>query len=183
MSLTIKTPPDGLKPFTLAEAKAHLRVDDSDSDSLIASQIGQARSEAEAFLAATIIETVYLYTLDGFPREIILPTGPVFTDGVVAITYVDSAGDTQTLAVADYQVSYGEVCRIRPAYSKTWPATRPQMDAVTVEYKAGWADSADVPAAIKSAVAMILGHLYEHRQLSEMPTGAWQRLMPFTRFA
>lgn len=186
MSLILKTAPAAFRPLTLAEAKAHLRVDHSDEDVVIERMISDARSACEAYLQALIAEATYLYSMDGFPGEIVLPNGPVFSGGIVAITYVDDGGTTRTLDAGNYQASFGQVCRIRPAYGKTWPSTRPQMDAAVVEYKAGWSDMTLVPSAIRSAVAMMLGHLFENREAAlggELPAGVRAQLSPFIRYA
>lgn len=187
MSLRVKTQPSAAV-MTLAEAKSQLWVDYSDSDDLISAYINRACSAAETFMAATIMETVYVLTMDAFPSTIVLPIGPVFASGVVAITYVDNSGDTQTLASTEYQLSPGEVARIRPAYGKTWPSTQPQMDAVSIEFKAGYSAAESVPPAIRQAVAMQVAHYFANREavapnMSELPLGARNLLTPFINFA
>lgn len=182
MPLTIKTAPVD-EPLTTADAKAHLRVDHDDENAVIDEYVKAARSAVEAFLKGPLLPTVFRYTLDGFPAEICLPVGPVLAAAEVAIAYVDTAGASRTLATDDYQVSTGEKTRIRPAYSKTWPTTRPQFDAVTVTFTAGHAAAADIPPAVMGALRMTLGHFYEEREVGEMPLGARNLAMPFVRWS
>lgn len=162
MSLTITTPPAS-EPETLEQAKRHLNVDDTDSDTLIVGHISSARSACESFLRATLMETVYSYTLDCFPSQIVLPQGPVLTTTGLSISYVDTAGVTQTLATSSYKVSLGDICRIRPAWGMSWPATRNEMDAVTIAFKAGYADASGIPPAVLNAFRMTLHDFFEHR--------------------
>ena len=178
MPLSITTAPND-EPITQAEAKAHIRIDHADEDGVIDTMRYAARSAVETFLQSALLPTVYNYTLDGFPPEITLPIGPVLQAGDVAIAYVDDAGATKTLAATEYQVSPGNVTRIRPAYSKTWPTTRRQFDAVTVTFTAGNADAASIPKAIKAALLLTFGDFYEKREAGEIPIGARNLLMPF----
>lgn len=187
MSLTITTPPAS-EPLTLEEAKLHVREDSSDNDDLITALISSARSACESFLRSSIMEAVYSLTLDGFPPEIILPQGPVLTATGLSISYVDTAGASTTLSASDYKVSLGDVCRIRPAWGKSWPATRNEMDAVTVAFKAGYSAASSIPPAVMSAIRMTLFDLYEHRgnladtqDGREMPIAARNLMTPFVR--
>jgi uncharacterized phiE125 gp8 family phage protein len=187
--LDLVTPPAS-EPITLAEAKAHLRVDHADEDTLIEAYIAGARSSVEAVLKASLLETVWQYRIDGgFPREIRLPIGPVLTTNGLAVTYVDGAGAVQTLDPASYQASLGSTAVIRPAYALVWPVTRPELDAVRVTFRAGWPAAADLPAAVRAALLLMIGHLYANREavipagaLTELPLGVHNLLMPFVRF-
>lgn len=188
MPLILTTPPQS-EPLTTAQAKAHLVVDHSDHDVLIDGMVAAARSSVEAVLKASLLPTVWTYKLNCFPPEIRLPVGPVLDAALVAITYIDDAGAVQTLASADYQVSVGETGVIRPAYGKVWPSTRPEMDAVRIEFTAGWATSDAIPRAVMAALRLMVGHLYEHREAvslgdlpTELPLAYMNLLTPFIRF-
>jgi uncharacterized phiE125 gp8 family phage protein len=185
--LSIKTQPTS-EPISRAQAKAHLRVDFDDDDALIDILISSARSKAESFLKASILPTVYLLKLNSFPSQIDLPIGPVATTTGSSVTYVNDAGTDVTLPDTLYQFSIGEYACIRPSYGNTWPSTRPQLDAVTVEFTAGWSAVASVPPAIIAAIYLIIGDLYENREstargdtVASMPLGAENLLTPFIR--
>lgn len=187
MVLVLTTPPQS-EPFTPAQAKAHLEVEHSDDDAMIDAFVAAARSSVEAVLKASLLPTVWTYKTDGFPLEIRLPVGPVLDASLVVVKYIDDAGVEQTLATDDYQVSVGETGVIRAAYGKTWPSTRPEMDAVRVQFTAGWASADDVPRAILAALRLMMGHLYEHREAvnignitSELPLAYRNLLVPFIR--
>lgn len=158
------TPP-AAEPITLAQAKAHLRVESDYDDTQISGLITASREAVEAYTRRTLLHTVWEYRMDGcFPWEIRLPRGPLRTTTGLAITYVDDAGDTQTLAADQYQVSLGNVGVIRPAYGLTWPTTRSQMDAVAVQFTAGEASASLIPGALLTGLLMELGNRYAYRE-------------------
>jgi len=153
-------------PITLAEAKAHLRVDASDEDDLIARLIGAAVAKVEGpkGLGVAVMERQWALSLHAFPRSIMLPLGPV--TAVNAIAYLDVSGAQQTLASGDYHVDLdGEPAEIEPAFGKSWPATRNRRGAVTVTFTAGFPDAASVPDDLKTALLMTVAHLYENREI------------------
>lgn len=140
MSLVVVTPRYA-EPVSLAEARLHLKADGTEDDALIAGWIVSAADYAEHETQQPLVATKYRQGFEGFLAErkaIVLDRGPVVS--VVSVQYVDSAGDTQTLATADYQVDLDALpCRIVPAYGASWPSTREQLAAVSVTYIAGHA--------------------------------------------
>lgn len=160
-----------VEPIALDEAKVHLRVDDgvSDDDNLITTLVAAARQWAENFTGRAFITQTWRVKLDRFPSgAIVLPKPPV--TAVTSITYVDTTGTTQTLSSSLYATSlptgpYAAPASIEPAYSTTWPSTRDEANAVTVEFICGYgAGGSSVPAAILAAMKLRLGTLYEHRE-------------------
>jgi len=166
------------EPITLTEAKAHLRVYIDDDDTLITAQIAAARQWFEETTYRQLVTATYDLVLDDFPSgacSILVPRAPL--QSVTSINYTDSAGDEQTMDSGDYVVSTSrEPGEIRLGYSKTWPATRNEPDAVTVRFVAGYGDESTVPEAIKAAIKLVVGHLYEHRE--EVIVGETANLLP-----
>ena len=193
-TLKLQTAPAEL-PLSLAETKAHLRVDDTSSDDLISRLIGAAVSHvdgAEGWLGRALISQTWELALDAFPttekREIVVPLPPL--QSITSITYVDTNGATQTLSTDVYDlVGDGgkQPARIVEAHGETWPSTRSQREAVTVRFVAGYGDTAsDVPEAIRHGLLLMIGHLYEHREdviagvsVAEVPMASQWLLMPF----
>jgi len=134
------------------------------SDPLLNILITSARQHAEAILKRYLItQTVDLY-LDSFPAwEINLPP----LQSVTSITYVDDAGATQTVSSNDYIVDATSAAvmpsRITPAYDKTWPTTRNQINAVRVRFVAGYGTASAVPKCVKNWILMRVKTLYEAR--------------------
>lgn len=171
-----------LRPFTLDQVKTHLRVDDANSDSYINEILIPAAInliEGPRGYGFPVMERQWEMTFDSFPWQIQLPI-PEITS-VDSIKYVDTDGDEQTLAATEYQVdTTGDVTRIEPAYSKTWPSTRDVLAAVKVRFTAGYSTAADVPGDLKAGMLLVIGHLYENREevivgsltAAQLPMGA-----------
>ena len=176
-SLTLVTAPPA-EPVTTAEAKSHLRVDDSDSDTLIGTLVTAARQHIDArdgILGRALVEQTWDMKLDEFPAPgsgIMVPMPPLIS--VSSITYTDTNGDSQTLAASEYQVvgagGYGRG-EIVEAHSKSWPSTRDVPEAVTVRFTCGYESSASpkdydaaVPQVIKQAMLLMVADMYENRE-------------------
>lgn len=158
--LSVRTEP-AAEPVTLADAKAHLRVDVEDDDAYIDALIAAARRRAEALCNRSFISTGWTMTLDAFPTTIYLPRSPVIS--VDAIRYIDDAGDQQTLATSEYRTDLAmRQGRIVPAYGETWPTTRPVINAVEVDFTAGWGTSgSNVPEEIRQAILILIATWFD----------------------
>lgn len=139
------------------------------SDPLLSILISSARQHAETVLKRYLItQTIDLY-LDCFDEfEIKLP--PI--QSVSAITYVDTNGDTQTLAADQYLVdAVSTPARITPAYGVTWPSVRYQNNGVKIRFIAGYGAASAVPQCIKNWLLMRVKTLYETRDSVTMANG------------
>jgi uncharacterized phiE125 gp8 family phage protein len=171
MPLILQTAP-AQAPVTLAEVKAHLRVDHSDEDAGIASFIVAATQRfdgRDGLLGRCLITQTWKLTLDRFSAEIAIPLPPCQSIG--AITYADSDGVIRTLSPSDYTVfglGSADGAFVRPAFGKTWPATRDVPEAVAITFIAGYgANPADVPEPIRAAIKARVGSLYEDRESTD----------------
>lgn len=168
-SLSVATDP-AVEPVTLAEAKAHLRVDISDDDDYIEALIVAARNYAEKYLDRALVAQQLTMRMDSFPYEFELPRPPMASSGTLTsttITYTLEAATptTTTLSASTYRVDRSDTPgRIRTIYGGTWPSHLADPNAVSVTWWAGYgASGSSVPQAIKSAMLMIVAHLYERR--------------------
>lgn len=168
MGLTLTTPPAD-EPVTLDEAKAHLRIELSDSseDTLVESLIVAARRWAEGELSASLITQTWKLTLPAFPcdeQPIRLERGPV--QSITSLKYLDASNVEQTLNTSKYLLEP----RLRAdevwlTYLSTWPTTVAQRDAVRIVYVTGYGDaSTDVPEDIRRAMLLRIGDLYRNRE-------------------
>lgn len=182
-SLSTVSPPSS-EPITLAEAKAHLRVEHSDEDALIASLLSAAREQVETDTRRTLMTTTRKLTLDGFPANnapLLLSQPPL--QSVTSIRYLDTDGTWQTLSAETYTVTTGEdLGRVGLVSGEVWPDVQDQIGAVEVTYVCGYASRSLVPSVLKAMVLLLLGHWYEHREAaadrpaSEIPLG-YERLV------
>jgi uncharacterized phiE125 gp8 family phage protein len=180
MSVQLITAP-AIEPVTLDEARAHLRVDFLDDDSLIVALISAARLHAEMLTGRSFITTRWKSVLDSFPGPSLMgvPFGASFTlplhaillhkcpvASIVSIQYLDMAGTLQTMPSSDYTADLAcEPARITPVFGKIWPISLPQIGAVQITFDAGYGETADtVPAGIRHWIKLRLGSLYEHRE-------------------
>jgi uncharacterized phiE125 gp8 family phage protein len=167
MGLALITPP-ATEPVSTSEAKAHLRVDTADEDTLIASYVSAAVKYIETQTGPLITQTWDYKVNREWPLvdnyySIYLPFSPV--QSVTSVTYVDINGATQTLSSGLYQtVLSAPNPYLTKAYNQDWPQIRDIPDAITVRFVAGYGNAAAVPAPIKSAILLMVGRLYEHRE-------------------
>ena len=185
MVLELVTAPSG-SVVSDAEIYDELRVDltGSPAEPVDADVIQAARNAAEGFLdgacgvlgRALLTQTWKLH-LDGFPcggryapgkgyvdkGAILLPLPPL--QSVSSITYVDTAGATQTLAGSVYQVVNRQRVRsmIVEAYGQSWPSTRDVPQSVTVQFVAGYGAASDVPEDIKRVIRAMVVDFYDNR--------------------
>jgi uncharacterized phiE125 gp8 family phage protein len=184
-SLTRQTAP-AVEPVTLAEAKAHLRVDVSDDDAYIGTLITAAREWCEQYLDRTLVDTQWVMRFDAFPpdgtHDIELPRPPMVSTGTataVGLTFTYENGTTATYSTASYRVDRASTPgAVKTLYGQTWPPHLLDDNAISVTWWAGYgASGSSVPAAIRSAVLMLVGLFYEKRMaadagsLAEVPFG------------
>ncbi len=167
-----QTAAPAILPVTLAEAKAHLRVDFTDDDTAITTLIGAATAHfdgAAGVLGRALISQSWEWRADEFPAtltgEIPLPLAPLLS--VESVKYIDIDGAEQTLATSIYNVRIpGKLPgAVLLKYAQYYPATRVEPDAVRVRFTAGYGAAAgDVPTPIRQAILLWTGFLYANRE-------------------
>lgn len=179
MALKISSAPS-VEPVSSAEARAHLRVDTSDDDTLIGNLIKAAREYAEQVTRRALVTQTWELTLDEFPGEdeIEIPLPPL--QSVTNVKYYDEDGVTvTTMSSADYVVdTYNEPGKIVLTSGSTWPSdTLREANGVIIKFVAGYGDAgANVPQAIRQAILLIVGHLYENRENEAVMQGTLQNV-------
>ena len=166
-----------VEPVTLAEAKAHCRVDIDTDDSLISGYITAARELCEDYLDRALVTQQYVMRLDSFPVEIELPRPPMASSGTataVTVTYtLTDSGSTATLSSTLYRVDRDSTPgAIRNLYGGTWPSQRDDPGSISVTWWAGYGAAASVPQRVKNAILMTVLELYEKRGDAQLPPGA-----------
>ena len=174
MGIKVITPPSAV--LTLAEMRLHLRLDAvlgvHPDDTLISALLSAAVQYCEHYTQRSIGTQTLELALDAFPDgPVVLPRGPI--QSVASVSYVNTAGTTTTLLNTLYAIDdYGFEAWIVAKYGTSWPYTEGSANCVKVRYVAG-----SIEPAVKSALLLTLGHLYENRenssvlQLKSLPMG------------
>lgn len=153
-----------VEPLTTAEAKAHLRVDFADDDTLIDALVKSARRAVERHLRKSLITQQWKLTLDTFPSgsAICLPLGPL--QAVTSVTTYDDTDTGTVFASSNYVVdTAGD--RVALNLDAVWPSDLRPYNAVEILYTTGYGDaSTDIPSDYLEAVRLLVGHYYENRE-------------------
>lgn len=158
-----------VEPITLAEAKAHCRIDTSTDDTYVGTLISAAREWVEDYLDRSLVTQQLTMRMDKFPAEIELPRPPMATAGTataVTVTYVSNDnGSTATLAASAYRVDREATPGvIRNLYGQSWPSHLSDQNSVTVTWWAGYGSvGTSVPTRVRHAMLMLLATWYERR--------------------
>lgn len=159
---TTRTVGPSVEPFDLAEAKAHLRVDDDASDDLIELLISTVREACEDRIERTLITTTWLHEASYLRERMRLPMGPV--QSITSVQYLDVDGVLQTLAGTEWQLASGFLI---PAHNKVWPTRICELGAARITFTAGFGGAgADVPKPYIAWMKLALTDLFENRAAS-----------------
>jgi uncharacterized phiE125 gp8 family phage protein len=162
----------------LADLRLHLRLDmfggatTHPDDALIQSNLLAAREYAEHYTQRSIGQQTLELALDSFPDAgVELALGAATID---SIKYVDSALVEQTIAsnlytLDDYSFKHWAI----PV--DAWPIPAAVANAVKVRY----VTPATFPAAVRSALLLLVGHLYQNREGVNTDRGVNPGEVPF----
>lgn len=190
---TLLTPPV-FEPVSLDIVKRHIRLEHELDDTYLEKMlIPTARQWVEQYTRRALMRQEWRLELDCFPVEIDLVKPPVTE--VESVSYQDESGEFVEIDADDYQTVITDVgTRIR-MIDQPWPFPDfRRIASVRVDYFAGYTneetDAAGdsnnrVPAPIKQAILLVIGHLYEHREettnatLAPIPMGVEALLSPY----
>ena len=150
--------------FTTAEAKAFLKVDISDDDTIIDNLVAAATESCQIYTNQYFIDTVVTQYCDNWKEFYSLYKSPV--DSITSVKYYDSNNVLQTLDSDVYILddSY-QPARIGLEVNGTLPSLADRINAVEVKYTVGYGTaSTDVPEGIRTAIILTVGNWYENRQ-------------------
>lgn len=192
IDVIVSTDPFTSEPVTLAELKAWVRIDPSDTtqDDLLAQVIAMARQKFERDTGLALITRTCIAYLDDFPSGVIeLPYPPV--SAISSVTYTDDDGDTITLPATHCTLQSGRTrtrASLVTCFSTQWPDFKPTFAAlnydepacaprsVAVTYIAGYgAVASAVPSEHKGAVMSLAAHLFRN---PEAAAGSSMTLVP-----
>lgn len=154
-----------VEPVSLADAKAHLRIDGTAEDPLIGSLILTSRLHVETTLNLALVTQGWSWFLDAWPRRrgVELPLRPV--QSIAAVRLYDGSGASTTLAPETYLLDgAGNPPRLVRQNTLVWPKPGRTANGIEIAFTAGYGNTgADVPAPIRQAILLLVAHWYEHR--------------------
>jgi len=190
MYLPVLSAAPATQPISLSEAKSHLRVDGDDEDTMIDLLIAGAVDHIDGWsgiLGRCLVTQTWEIYADSFAKLMRLPLAPIASIDSIKVT--DSSAIVTTIAAANYDLyadGLGSFVRFKDAYS--FPSDLAEVQAISISFVAGYGAAADVPGAIKSALLLMIGHAYEHREsvvtgtiATELPMSAASLLAPYRR--
>lgn len=157
------------EPVELAAAKASQKIEASDEDATLTTFLKAARGVVEDRTGLKLAtQTVKLRAWGFEGQAFVLPLAPI--QSVSSITYVDGAGDTQTLLTSVYTTAlFGLSPMVALKYGQTWPSHRCGLGNVVITCVAGWAADA-APEPIRRAIMTAFGDFEKHRAQAQAGT-------------
>jgi uncharacterized phiE125 gp8 family phage protein len=187
MSLVLTAAP-AVEPVTLAEAKAHARVDGSAEDAFIDSLIVTSRLHIEAALGLALITQSWTLQLDRWPdgAEVAMPMRPIQSIDGIAVAGID--GVPVALAADTYWLDGNASPARIVARQSRFPDPGVTALGIEIQFTAGFGDApGDVPQPIRQALLMLVAHWLENREpvlvgassASRVPDTVSELLAPF----
>ncbi|MDB5597383.1 MAG: hypothetical protein JWM36_4344 [Hyphomicrobiales bacterium] len=183
--LRLITPP-AEEPISISEAKSHLRVEHDEDDDLIGSYVAAARHHLEMMTGRAFVTQTWEAVCNAFScHGMELARVPV--QSVVSIKFDDVTGTEQTLPSDRYVLdNLREPAWLIAGATNGWPSTADAVNAVRVQFVAGYGAAASVPVSIKQAMKLLVGHWYASREAvdasgrgSELPFGVIALISPY----
>lgn len=163
---TKRTTPPSTTPISLIEAKAHVRVDSDDDDTVLTAFIGAAVAhlDGQGVLGRAMVTQSWSQWVSQTPGWVRLTVGPF--QSLTSVEYYDTENALQTASLTDFEIRLdGDFVLIKPKADHVWPPAYIRQDAIKITYVAGFGDAAtDVPQSIRQAILLMVGHWYENRE-------------------
>ncbi|MGI2035310.1 head-tail connector protein [Rhizobium panacihumi] len=172
MTYILATPPTA-EPITLAQVKAHLRLDDVHEDALLASLITTARGHLERETGLCLLSQTWRLCLDAWPHDGILRIVKYPVQAIENVTVYDHAGAPLEVSLEDHLLD-GEG---RPArlWLRQTPVPGQVMNGIEITFVAGFGETGvDVPDGLKRALLLHVAHMFAYRgvvSLEQQPAG------------
>jgi uncharacterized phiE125 gp8 family phage protein len=172
----VRTVAPTIEPISVAEARRHLRVDDTDQDELIAGLIAAAAAYLDGhsgILGRSLVNQTWAQKYPQFPSGAVLGLALAPVQSITSVTYYDAANAAQILSSDVYTLLedvLGPFVTLQA--DQSWPSTYCREDAVTVTFVAGYgATATSVPAPIRQAMLLMIGAWFENREQTVIGVG------------
>jgi len=161
----VQTSPPALMPVTLADAKAHLRVDASDEDTLITSLIETATSHIEREYGLALITQGLTIVRDDWPDNwlVELPVSPL--QSVTSVVTYEADGGSFAFDSGHW---FADMATRPPRLvlhgTAPWPQPGRRANGIEIAVTAGYGDEPDeVPTPIRQGILLLVAHWFEQR--------------------
>jgi uncharacterized phiE125 gp8 family phage protein len=174
--------PPTFEPVTLTEVRAQLALDVTCDDVLLTDFITEARQEIEAVTGVAMARQTWRLSLDAWPQSrgewwdgvrdgaigaltasrawVELPKYPLVSISSVNVFAPESASfDLSNFDIDTAQV-YG---RVGLKSGAALPSGIRAMGGIQIDYVAGYATAALVPAPLRRAIRTMVAYMYSHR--------------------
>jgi len=183
MTLTLLAGP-AEEPVSLAEARAHLKLDATEEDALLTALLTAARATLEAETRRAFVAQNWRLTLDEWPLgPIAIPLAPVAE--VTSVKVAALSGAMLPLDPGFYETETGEHPRIAVKSGQAWPMPATRLAGIEIGFTAGYGAVADVPMPLRQAMLMLAAHWFEHREPvgdgAKLPRTVSALVKPFRR--
>lgn len=167
------------------EAKTWMGIASSSHDTLVANLVKAATQKIETDYDCAIITQTWDIKMDDFPNacypqnpdaDINLFMYPVAS--ITSISYLDGAGDTQTLSTDVYGLDNptGSPAKVYLKNGQEWPEVLDQPNSVTLRLVCGYGASAsNVPDPIRLAIQLMAKFYYDNPEDMYRKGSAWER--------
>ncbi len=145
---------------SLSEAKEHFKQYSDHEDDLIERNIDAATIYIESDIKRSILSRTFRLDMDCFSRMVKLPYPPIAS--IVDVTYFDPDGDSQTVDSANYRL-IGSGDQVEFDCSFNFPSVYSRLDAVSIQYVAGYETTDLIPSNLKAAIQLVALDMYENR--------------------
>lgn len=170
------SPPDPTTLISLADLKAHCRIDVATDDTLLAGYFLAAIAIVESEVQRALLPRTYQWTRQTLDScGMILPLAPVVqVRSISYLPYPDGVGGPVTLDPSLYFLGRrGPASTIERSFRATvWPSVGRGAAPVTIVFDAGAV--ALVSDNVKHALKMIVADLYEYRTPAVLSSGQFQ---------
>lgn len=161
MTYTLIVAPSA-EALTLAEAKAHLRLDGSEEDGLLTALIRTAREHLERSLDLCLITQGWRHYLDSIPEDGVIQLAKSPIQAIESVTVYDGAGTPRLLSLDGHVLDGAS----RPArlFLREREAAGRAINGIEIDLRAGFgATGAEVPDVLKRAMLMHVAQMFELR--------------------
>lgn len=158
------------EPITLVEAKSHLRVTFADEDTYINTLITSARKYCESYCNRVFITQTWRQNENAWAYPIKLMVNPVIS--LTSLKYIDTNEAQQTITdnTNNFQKDFNsDVAKIYSGLVEAFPAIGISINPIEIITVCGYGAASDVPDDIKHAIKLMVSHLYENRDMVNVP--------------